>query len=62
MLIPFVDEATGVYLMPGTSFICDDYDRVQKVHELGFIRKNDESEKLKKPSTVKKVIKNAKQG
>ena len=61
VLIPFVDEVTGVYLMPGTSFICDDYNRVQKVHELGFIRKNDESEKLKKPSTTKKVTKNAKQ-
>ena len=61
VLIPFVDEVSGEYLMPGTSFICDDYNRVQKVHELGFIRKNDESEKLKKPSTAKKVTKNAKQ-
>ena len=59
VLIPFVDEASGEFLMPGASFICDDYDRVQKVHELGFIQKNDESEKLKKPSTTKKVTKNA---
>ena len=58
VLIPFVDEVTGVYMMPGSSFICDDYNRVMKVHELGFIRKNDESEKLKKPSTTKKVTKN----
>ena len=62
VLIPFVDEVTGVYMMPGTSFICDDYNRVMKVHELGFIRKNDESEKLKKPSTTKKVTKNASKG
>ena len=62
VLIPFVDEVSGEYLMPGTSFICDDYNRVMKIHELGFIRKNDESEKLKKPSIPKKVTKNAKQG
>lgn len=57
VLKPFIDEATGVYLMPGALFVCDDYNRVLKVHELGFIRKNDESEKLKKPSTPKKVTK-----
>lgn len=61
VLKPFVDEVSGEFLMPGTSFICDDYNRVLKAHELGFIRKNDESEKLKKPSTPKKVTKNAKQ-
>ena len=58
VLKPFIDEVSGVFLMPGTSFICDDYNRVLKVHELGFIKKNDESEKLK-PSTQKKVTKNA---
>ena len=59
VLKPFIDEVSGGFLMPGASFVCDDYNRVLKVHELGFIRKNDESEKLKKPSTVKKVTKNA---
>ena len=62
VLTPFVDGVTGVYMMPGTSFICDDYNRVQQAHELGFIRKNDESDKLKKPSTAKKVTKNATKG
>lgn len=61
VLKPFIDEVSGVFLMPGTSFVCDDYNRVEKVHGLGFIQKNDESEKLKKPSTTKKVTKNAKQ-
>lgn len=59
VLKPFIDEATGAFLMPGASFVCDDYVRVLKVHELGFIQKNDESEKLKKPSTTRKVTKNA---
>ena len=62
VLKPFIDEVTGILLMPGTSFVCDDYNRILKVHELGFIRKNDESEKLKKPSTTKKVTKNASKG
>lgn len=61
VIIPFVDEVSGEYLLPGTSFICDDYTRVQKVHNLGFIRKNPYSEGLKKPSPTKKVRKNVKQ-
>jgi len=58
VLIPFVDKVSGEHLTPGTLFICDDYERVLKAHDLGFIRKNDESDKLKKPSTTKKVTKN----
>mgnify|MGYP003499595657 FL=1 len=62
VLKPFIDEATGVFLMPGASFVCDDYNRVELAHGLGFIQKNDESENLKKPSTTKKVTKNATKG
>lgn len=59
VLKPFVCEVSEEFILPGTSFNCDDYNRVNKLHDLGFIRKNDESEKLKKPSTPKKVTKNA---
>ena len=55
VLIPFIDEVSDKFILPGTSFTCDDYKRVNKLHELGFIRKNDESEKLKKPSTANKA-------
>ena len=57
VLIPFVCKVSGEFILSGT-FVCDDYERVNELHELGFIRKNDESEKLKKPSTTKKVTKN----
>lgn len=59
VLKPFICKETGVYLMPGSPFVCDDLERVNKAHELGFIQKNDESEKLKKPSRAKKVNKDA---
>ena len=58
VLKPFVCKVSGEFILSG-AFICDDYERVNELHELGFIRKNDESEKLKKPSPQKKVTKNA---
>ena len=58
VLKPFICAETGVFLMPGIPFVCEDYERVNKAHALGFIQKNDESEKLK-PSNTKKVNKNA---
>ena len=61
VLKPFVCKVSGEFILSGT-FVCDDYKRVNELHDLGFIRKNDESEKLKKPSTTKKVTRNAKQG
>ena len=61
VLKPFICAESGVFLMPGNPFICEDYERVELAHGLGFIKKNDESEKLKKPSTTKKVTKNVKQ-
>ena len=61
VLKPFVCKVSNEFILSGT-FVCDDYERVNELHELGFICKNDESEKLKKPSTTRKVNKNAKQG
>ena len=61
VLKPFVCKVSGEFILSGT-FICDDFERVNELHELGFIRKNDESAKPKKPSTRGKVTRNAKQG
>ena len=58
VLKPFVCKVSGEFILTGT-FVCDDFERVNELHELGFIRKNDESEQLKKPSKTKKVTKNA---
>lgn len=56
VLVPFINLESGEYKLPGSFYTSEDYERVNELHDLGFIRKNKDSENLKKPSTAKKAV------
>ncbi|SOC12839.1 hypothetical protein SAMN05880501_10760 [Ureibacillus xyleni] len=45
----FCDKESGVYYMPDSFYICDDYERVILLQQLGIIQVNEEVETLTKP-------------
>lgn len=43
----FTDKESGMFYMLGSFYICDNYERVKELGELGFIIPNEQIESLK---------------
>lgn len=56
VLVPFIKTESGEFKLPGSFYTSEDYDHVNELHDLGFIRKHKDTESLKKPSANKKAV------
>lgn len=55
ILKPFVDKESGVYFTPGSFYICDNFEKVQELEKMGFIKANEMTSSLEKKTTPAKV-------